>query len=77
MDQKYDGRAVDVWACGVIYIVMRTGGYLWHEAKKDEDEIFVQYLKGRRQEEGFSPIESLNPVSSIPACLVFHLEITG
>ncbi|KAM5358657.1 hypothetical protein ACJA88_015314 [Fusarium oxysporum] len=25
MDQKYDGRAVDVWACGVIYIAMRTG----------------------------------------------------
>ncbi|EWY79639.1 HAL protein kinase [Fusarium oxysporum NRRL 32931] len=24
MDQEYDGRAVDVWACGVIYIVMRT-----------------------------------------------------
>ncbi|KAJ9419338.1 HAL protein kinase [Fusarium oxysporum f. sp. lycopersici 4287] len=60
-DQEYDGRAVDVWACGVIYIVMRTGSYLWHQARKDQDEIYAHYLKDRRQEEGFSPIESLNP----------------
>ncbi|KAF5541348.1 HAL kinase [Fusarium phyllophilum] len=71
-DQEYDGRAVDVWACGVIYIAMRTGGYLWHEARKDQDEIYAHYLKDRRQEEGFSPIESLNPVSSVPVCLAFH-----
>ncbi|KAF5259730.1 hypothetical protein FOXYS1_9639 [Fusarium oxysporum] len=63
MDQKYDGRAVDVWACGVIYIAMRTGGHLWNEARKDEDEIFAHYLRDRCQEEGFSPIESLNPLS--------------
>ncbi|KAI3573752.1 kinase domain-containing protein [Fusarium oxysporum f. sp. albedinis] len=59
--KEYDGRAVDVWACGVIYIAMRTGGYLWHQARKDQDEIYAHYLKDRRQEEGFSPIESLNP----------------
>ncbi|KAI3570563.1 kinase-like domain-containing protein [Fusarium oxysporum f. sp. albedinis] len=63
IDQEYDGRAVDVWACGVIYIAMRTGGYLWHQARKDQDEIYAHYLKDRRQEEGFSPIESLNPLS--------------
>jgi protein-serine/threonine kinase len=72
MDQEYDGRAVAVWACGVIYKVMRTGDYLWHQARKDEDEVFAQYLRDRRQEEGFSPLESLNPVSSVPACLGFH-----
>ncbi|KAK2923431.1 Protein kinase domain [Fusarium oxysporum f. sp. vasinfectum] len=76
-DQEYDGRAVDVWACGIIYMAMRTGGYLWHQARKDEDEIFAHNLKDRRQEEGFSPIESLSPVSSVPACLVFHDEIIG
>ncbi|KAF5264455.1 hypothetical protein FOXYS1_4769, partial [Fusarium oxysporum] len=61
MNQEYDGREVDVWDCGVIYTAMRTGVYLWHEARKDEDKIFAQYLKDRRQEEGFSPIESLKP----------------
>ncbi|EXM14091.1 HAL protein kinase [Fusarium oxysporum f. sp. vasinfectum 25433] len=63
MNQEYDGREVDVWDCGVIYTAMRTGVYLWHEARKDEDKIFAQYLKDRRQEEGFSPIESLKPLS--------------
>ncbi|KAI8649747.1 HAL protein kinase [Fusarium keratoplasticum] len=77
MDQEYDGRAVDVWACGVVYMAMRTGSFLWKKAEKDEDEIFAQYLKDRRQEEGFSPIESLSPVSSALACLPFHGQITG
>jgi protein-serine/threonine kinase len=28
VDEEFDGRAVDVWAAGVIYMVMRTGRYL-------------------------------------------------
>lgn len=74
-DQEYDGRAVDIWACGVIHNVMRTGDCLWQQARKDEDEVFAHYLKDRRQEEGFGPIESLDPVSSVPACLAFQGRI--
>ncbi|KAJ4182274.1 serine/threonine-protein kinase HAL4/sat4 [Fusarium solani] len=76
MDQEYDGRAVDVWACGVVYMAMRTGSFLWKKAEKDEDELFAQYLEERRQEEGFSPIESLSSVGSVSSCLALHDQST-
>lgn len=63
VDKEFDARAVDVWACGVIYMAMRTGRHLWRVAKKDEDEFYARYLKGRRDEEGYGPIESLHRVS--------------
>lgn len=64
IDKEFDARAVDVWACGVIYMAMRTGRHLWRVAKKDEDEFYERYLEGRRDEEGYGPIESLHRVSS-------------
>ncbi|KAK3940488.1 HAL protein kinase [Diplogelasinospora grovesii] len=60
VDKEFDARAVDVWACGVIYMAMRTGRHLWRVAKKDEDEFYARYLMGRRDEEGYGPIESLH-----------------
>lgn len=63
-DKEFDARAVDVWACGVIYMAMRTGRHLWRVAKKDEDEFYARYLEGRRDEDGYGPIESLHRVSS-------------
>lgn len=60
VDREFDARAVDVWACGVIYMAMRTGRHLWRVAKKDEDEFYAKYLEGRRDEEGYGPIESLH-----------------
>ncbi|KAK7425376.1 serine/threonine-protein kinase HAL4/sat4 [Neonectria magnoliae] len=59
-DKEFDARAVDVWACGVIYMAMRTGRHLWRLAKKDDDEFYARYLEGRRDEEGYGPIESLH-----------------
>ena len=64
-DKEFDARAVDVWACGVIYMAMRTGRHLWRVAKKDEDEFYQRYLEGRRDEEGYGPIESLHRVSRL------------
>lgn len=61
-DKEFDARAVDVWACGVIYMAMRTGRHLWRVAKKGEDEFYARYLEGRRDEEGYGPIESLHRV---------------
>jgi protein-serine/threonine kinase len=63
MNDCYDGRAVDVWACGIIYMSMLTGRYHWNAAKRDEDDSYARYLNDRRQDEGFSPIEALQPVS--------------
>ena len=62
-DKEFDPRAVDVWACGVIYMAMRTGRHLWRVAKRDEDEFFQKYLQGRRDEAGYTPIETLHRVS--------------
>ncbi|KAI2642700.1 kinase domain-containing protein [Xylaria nigripes] len=60
VEKEFDARAVDVWACGVIYMAMRTGRHLWRLAKKDEDEFYQRYLEGRRDEGGYGPIESLH-----------------
>lgn len=59
---EFDPRAVDVWACGVIYMAMRTGRHLWRVAKKGEDEFYDRYLVGRRDENGYAPIEDLHRV---------------
>lgn len=70
IDKEFDPRAVDVWATGVIYMAMRTGRHLWRVAKRDEDEFYEKYLEGRRDEDGYQPIESLHRVSSaFPYCL--------
>ena len=61
---EFDPRAVDVWACGVIYMAMRTGRHLWRVARKDEDEFYERYLQGRRDEDGYAPIETLHRVRS-------------
>ena len=63
---EFDPRAVDVWATGVIYMAMRTGRHLWRVARKDEDEFYERYLEGRRDEDGYAPIETLHRVSFLP-----------
>lgn len=57
-DREFDPRFVDVWSCGVIYMAMRTGRQLWKEAIID-DEFFQHYLKKRKCEKGYEPIEQL------------------
>lgn len=66
VDQEFDPRAVDVWACGIIYMAMRTGRHLWRVAQKGEDEFFSKYLEDRREEAGYRPIEVLRRVSHFP-----------
>lgn len=70
-DKEFDARAVDVWGCGVIYMAMRTGRHLWRVAKKDDDEFYARYLEGRRDEDGYGPIESLHRVCPAPPCPFF------
>lgn len=62
-EKEFDPRAVDVWACGVIYMAMRTGRHLWRVAKKDDDEFYASYIQGRKSDEGYAPIETLHRVS--------------
>ena len=63
LDKEFDPRAVDVWATGVIYMAMRTGRHLWRVAKKGEDDFYERYLQGRKDEDGYQPIETLHRVS--------------
>ncbi|KAK2765940.1 serine/threonine-protein kinase HAL4/sat4 [Arachnomyces sp. PD_36] len=60
VEKEFDPRAVDVWATGVIYMAMRTGRHLWRVARTDEDEFYERYLEGRRDEDGYAPIETLH-----------------
>lgn len=64
VDREFDPRAVDVWACGIIYMAMRTGRHLWRVAQKGEDEFFDKYLEDRKEEAGYRPIEVLRRVSA-------------
>ena len=73
VDKEFDPRAVDVWATGVIYMAMRTGRHLWRVAKKEEDEFYERYLQGRKDEDGYQPIETLHRVSdSVPVPYYTH-----
>lgn len=65
VDNEFDPRAVDVWACGIIYMAMRTGRHLWRTAVKGEDEFYTRYLDDRKEESGFRPIEILKRVSRL------------
>ncbi|RAK99670.1 kinase-like protein [Aspergillus ibericus CBS 121593] len=54
----YDPRASDVWAAGIIYLIMRMGRILWTCAD-EEDTRYEEYLIGRRRCEGFQGVEGL------------------
>lgn len=58
-EKEFDPRPVDIWACGVIYMAMRTGRHLWRVANAEEDEFYTRYLQGRKDEDGYEPIEHL------------------
>lgn len=59
VQEKFDPRRVDIWACGVIYMAMRTGRQLWQLADPKKDEFFEEYLFKRKDASGYEPIESL------------------
>lgn len=58
---EFDGRAVDAWACGIVYTFMCFGRHFWYAARKD-DQGYTRYVKDRRREEGFATLETLQPV---------------
>lgn len=74
-DKEFDPRAVDVWATGVIYMAMRTGRHLWRLARRGEDEFYEKYLEGRKDEEGYQPIETLHRVSL--SCISLIIQLTN
>lgn len=63
--KSFDPRAVDIWALGIIYMVMRTGSYLWRKAVCEEDDHYAKYLRDRKTAQGYSPVEKLTPSKSV------------
>lgn len=57
-----DARAVDIWAVGIIYLVLRLGRILWRSASEEEDGRYAEYLAGRKTREGYGVIEGLGGV---------------
>ncbi|XP_014562077.1 hypothetical protein COCVIDRAFT_22049 [Bipolaris victoriae FI3] len=57
--EEFDPRPLDVWACGMIYMAMRTGENPWRAAKPEEDAKYQQYVTKRKTEAGYEPIECL------------------
>ena len=72
--EEFDARPVDVWACGVIYMAMRSGRHLWKIAQKGDDEFYERYLHDRREESGYAPIETLRRVCSSFSFFFFFLQ---
>ncbi|KAF4227915.1 hypothetical protein CNMCM6805_002541 [Aspergillus fumigatiaffinis] len=57
--QRFDPRAGDVWAAGLVYMAMRCRRLLWRMASEEEDGRYREYLVGRKGEDGYAPIEGL------------------
>lgn len=75
IDREFDVCVVDVWVCGVIYMVMWIGCYFWCVVKKDEDEFYDWYFEGWRDEVGYGLIELLYRVSVIVNYWIFLICI--
>ncbi|ORZ15312.1 kinase-like domain-containing protein [Absidia repens] len=44
----YDARKVDVWSCGIVFLVMRKGGLAWQVARAQNDKQYALYLLYRK-----------------------------
>jgi serine/threonine protein kinase len=60
----YDVRAGDIWACGMIYLILRSGQLPWHSSRTvDPDKSYNEYLNCRLNQDGYGPIHALENVS--------------
>ncbi|CAO3593053.1 unnamed protein product [Absidia cylindrospora] len=46
--EPYDARKVDVWSCGIVFLVMRKGGLAWQVARPQYDKRYSLYLLYRK-----------------------------
>ncbi|KAJ5497820.1 kinase-like domain-containing protein [Penicillium expansum] len=53
-------KAGDIWACGIICMLLQSGEFLWHSAQRvDPDKSFADYLHCRLEKHGYRPIQVL------------------
>ncbi|KAJ5096958.1 hypothetical protein N7456_007679 [Penicillium angulare] len=59
-EEDNDPRPADIWATAIIYLTLITGRLAWRTARPmGEDPRYLEYLHGRRSEDGYPPIEAL------------------
>jgi protein-serine/threonine kinase len=64
IEDLFDPRWVDVWACGIIYMSMLTSSLLWRIAKEKEDCNYKVYIEEKaRGVEVLKPFQRLSKVS--------------
>ena len=62
----HDPRPADVWATAIVYLALITGRLLWRSARPHrEDTRYLDYLRSRRTDDGYPPIESLGKVCDL------------
>ena len=55
-----DLKPGDIWACGIICMLLRSRRFLWHSAQiVNPDKSFANYLHYRLEEGGYGPIQVL------------------
>lgn len=60
----YNIQAGDIWACGMIYMLLRAGQLPWRSAQRvDPKKPYSEYLNSRLKEDGYGPIQALENVS--------------
>lgn len=76
LERKFDAKAVDMWAVGVLYMEMRYGKLLWEVAAEGADEAYDAYLRERVGLWGFRPIENLKNVSYLHPYHLSHVQMS-
>jgi protein-serine/threonine kinase len=59
IQDSFDPRPVDIWACGIIYMGMLTGRHMWRAAKSPEDNNYRTFLEARDRGSTVSIIREL------------------
>ncbi|KAJ5413655.1 kinase-like domain-containing protein [Penicillium cosmopolitanum] len=56
----YDVGAGDIWACGMIYMILQSGQLPWRTTRTvDPDKSYTEYLHCRLKQDGYGPIQAL------------------
>ncbi|KAF9914699.1 serine/threonine-protein kinase HAL4/sat4 [Lobosporangium transversale] len=58
--KTFDGRKVDMWACGIIYMCMRRGRYSWAEASKGDpnwDGVLYKIERWQQMQEALPEVD--------------------
>ncbi|CAI4044467.1 putative serine/threonine protein kinase KKQ8 SKDI_11G0520 [Saccharomyces kudriavzevii IFO 1802] len=61
--EYYDPRLIDCWSCGVVYVTMIFGHYLWKVASVERDISYDAFYKEMKRTKQFKTFEELKHVN--------------